>query len=38
MAEQESSTIDLHDGPHVIKVEFYDGAGAAICRVTWRKV
>lgn len=38
MAVQESSTIDLHDGPHVIKVEFYDGAGAAICRVTWRKV
>ena len=37
MAVQESSTIDLHDGVHVIRVEFYDGAGAAICRVTWRK-
>jgi len=28
----------LHDGYHVIKVEFYDGAGSAICRLTWRKV
>lgn len=38
MDVQESRTIDLHDGPHVIRVEFYDGSGAAICRVSWRKV
>lgn len=33
----DSYTIDLHDGVHVIKVEFYDGAAAAICDLTWSK-
>jgi len=28
----------LHDGYHVIKVEYYDGSGAAVCRLSWRKV